>query len=78
MNSSDCPALVQHFKQVYQIEQWKAEGFFQDEDVLDIACHWMAFEPPRSSDHFLLTVIYIIVFLVGFLSNTIVIFIIGR
>jgi len=65
--------VIQHFKKDYQVEQWKEEGFFEEADLLDIACHWMGFEPPRSSFHFLLN----IVFLVEFFSNTIVIYVIS-
>lgn len=69
---------VQHFKEVYPVEQWKEKGFFEEQDLLDIPCHWMGFEPPRSSVHFTLAVIYIIVFLVGFFSNGLVIYIMNR
>lgn len=71
--------IVQHFKEVYPLEQWKMEGFFEDDDVLDIIdCHWMAFEPVRPSVHFLFAIVYIVVFLVGFFSNSLVIFVISR
>jgi len=74
-----CPIkLLQHFVQVYPVEQWKKEGFFEDDHLLDIDCHWMEFEPTRSSVHFLLAVIYVIVFLIGSLSNTLAIYIIVR
>ncbi len=75
-NSSECPKLVEHFKKVYPVEQWKTEGFFEDEDLLDIACHWLRFDPPRPSLHFLLAVIYIIIFLIGLLGNSLVIYVI--
>jgi len=74
-----CPnELVQHFKEVYPVEQWKNEGFFVDSDLLDIDCHWMAFEPARPSTHFILTIAYVVVFLLGFCSNTFSIYIIAR
>lgn len=77
INSSECPELVlNHFMEVYPMEQWKAEGFFENEDLLDIPCHWLAFEPTRPSLHYLLAVSYVIVFLVGFCSNAIGIYII--
>lgn len=77
--SGQCPELiVQHFKEVYPLEQWKMEGFFEDDDVRIIDCHWMGFEPIRPSAHFLLAFIYIVVFLVGFLSNGLVIYVISR
>ena len=70
--------VIQHFKQVYQVEQWKTEGFFEDEDLLDIPCHWLGFEPARPSLHFLLSIVYTFVFLVGFFSNVFSIYIIVR
>ena len=77
--SENCPPEVfEHFKKVYQVEQWKEEGFFEEGDLLDIACHWMKFEPVRPSVHLLLSIIYAIVFLVGFFSNTIVIYVVSR
>ncbi len=78
-SSGQCAELIlQHFKQVYPLEQWKMEGFFEDDDVRIIDCHWMAFEPVRPSAHFLLAFIYIVVFLVGFLSNGLIIYVISR
>lgn len=76
---NSCPELtVGHFKEVYPLEQWKKKGFFEEKDLLDIPCHWMGFEPPRSYVHFLLAVVYLIVFLVGFFSNSLVIYIMSR
>jgi len=44
--SENCPLEVfEQFVKVHQVEQWKEEGFFDDGDLLDIACHWMKFEP---------------------------------
>ena len=73
-NLSECSNLVEHFKKVYPVEQWKMEGFFEDGDLLDIACHWLGFDPPRSNLHFLLAIIYVIIFLIGLLSNSLVIY----
>jgi len=77
--TENCPLeVLEHFRKVYQVQQWKEEGFFEDGDLLDIACHWMKFEPIRPSVHLLLSIIYTIVFLVGFFSNTIVIYVVSR
>lgn len=70
--------VIQHFKEAYQVDQWKTEGFFKDEDLLDIPCHWLGFEPARPSLHFLLSIVYTFVFLVGFLSNISSIYIVVR
>jgi len=76
--SADCYHLRQRFIQVYPVEQWKEEGFFVDEDIMDIHCHWLQFEPVRPSVHFTLAVIYAIIFVIGFLSNALVIYVIVR
>lgn len=78
VTNKNCPHNLQHFKEVYPVNQWKAEGFFEDADLLDIDCHWMAFEPVKASVHFLLAFLYIVVFLVGFFSNTLIAYIIVR
>ena len=72
-NAGHCPQLLQNFIIVYPVEQWKAVGFFQDSDVLDIDCHWMTFEPLESSAYFTLTIICVILFFTGFFSNALVI-----
>lgn len=73
-----CPQLLLHFKKVYPVEQWKAVGFFQDEDLLDIDCHWMTFEPLEPSAYYTLAIIGVLVFFVGFFSNALVVFTICR
>lgn len=78
LNLSECPELLKHFKELYPVEHWKVEGFFEDDDLLSVSCHWLGFNPPRPSLHFLLAVIYILVFLIGLLSNSLVLYVIGR
>ena len=74
-----CPLeVLEHFRKVYKVEQWKDEGFFEDGDLLDIACHWMKFEPIRPSVHLLISIVYTIVFLVGLLSNSIIVYVVSR
>lgn len=34
---------VEHFKVVYPLEKWKKKGLFEEKDLLDIPCHWIAF-----------------------------------
>lgn len=70
--------LIGHFISVYPVDQWKTEGFFTQDDLLDIDCHWMAFEPVRPAVHFSLAVLYLVFFLVGSFSNALVIYIISR
>ena len=74
----ECPQIIEHFKEVYPVEQWKKEGFFEDDDLLDIACHWMKFEPVRPSVHFLLFIVFNTIFVVGFSCNAFSIYIIVR
>lgn len=78
INSSLCPELVQRFKDVYPLKQWAAEGFFEENDLLDVDCHWLKFDPPRPSVNFFLAIIYVIIFVVGFVSNSFTIYVIGR
>ncbi len=78
-NILNCPKhTVEHFKKVYPVEQWKRRGLFEDQNLLDIPCYWMGFEPTSPSVHYLLAFIYVIVFLVGFFSNSLVIYIMSR
>ena len=78
-SENNCPQeAIQHFKEVYQVEQWKTGGFFDEQDLLDIPCHWLEFEPARPSVHSLLSIVYSFVFLVGFLSNISSIYIVVR
>ncbi len=76
--AGDCPQLLLNFQKVYPVEQWKAVGFFQDADLLNIDCHWMTFEPLEPSVHYSLAIIGFLIFLVGFFSNTLVIYTIVR
>lgn len=69
-----CVQLLQNFTEIFPVEQWKMKGFFVDSDLLAINCHWMKFEPLKPSVHFKLAVIYIIVFIAGLLSNSLVIY----
>ena len=73
LDAGHCPQLLQHFEKVYPVEHWKAVGFFQDPDLLDIDCHWMTFEPLEPFVHYTLSIIGVIIFLVGFVSNVLVI-----
>ncbi len=73
-----CYHLRQNFNQIYPVKEWKEEGYFEDEDLMDIHCHWLQFEPVRPFVHFSLAILYVIFFIVGFLSNALVIFIILR
>lgn len=77
-DAGHCPQLLLNFQKVYPVEQWKAVGFFQDADLLDIDCHWMAFEPLKPSAHYTLTIIGVLFFLLGFFSNALVICTIAR
>lgn len=78
INSSECSELVQYFKDVYPVKQWAAKGFFEENDLLDVDCHWLTFDPPQPSVHIWMAIIYIIIFAVGFVSNTFTIYVISR
>ncbi len=47
-------------------------------DLLDIDCHWMTFEPLKPSVHYTLAIIGVLLFLVGFVSNVLVIWTLFR
>jgi hypothetical protein len=73
-----CDLLRKQFVILYPVEVWKANGFFGDIDLMDINCHWLQFKPPSPSAHFMLAVIYAIVFVIGFVSNIGIVFILLR
>lgn len=74
----DCQLLREKFASIYPISVWKTNGFFQDVDLLEINCHWLQFEPTKPSSHFLLAIVYVAVFVVGCVSNTLVVYILLR
>ncbi len=41
VTKKNCSYILQHFTEIYPVNQWKVEGFFEDADLLDIDCHWM-------------------------------------
>jgi hypothetical protein len=74
-----CPWLGEYrLRHSAIIERWKLCGFFEDDDLLDINCHWLQFEPVPLVYHLLLVCIFIFILLTGCLSNIIVIYILGR
>lgn len=78
VQASKCQLLRETFVSVYPVSVWKSEGFFDDADLLEINCHWLQFEPTKPSAHFLLAIIYVAVFVVGCVSNTLVVYILLR
>jgi len=58
-----CHQLFQNFTQIFQVEEWKMKGFFDDSDLLNINCHWMEFEPFEPFVYFTMSVIYTFVLL---------------
>lgn len=76
--ASNCRVLRERFTHIYPVDSWKAEGFFTDEDLLDIGCHWLKYEPVRQSIHFSLAIAYAVLFIIGFTSNLLVVYIILR
>lgn len=86
MNGSDgnstvdnnCDLLRQRFVSLYPVEMWKSEGFFDDEDLFNINCHWLKFDPIKPTTHLAMAILYIVIFAIGGLSNALVIYIIIR
>lgn len=75
---TDCDWLRERFVSLYPISVWKSDGFFDDADLMDINCHWLQFEPTRPSAHFLLAIVYVVVFAIGCVSNMVVVYILLR
>lgn len=76
---SSCPWLANYrFQQSALIERWKLCGFFQDQDFLDINCHWLQFEPAPLVNHLILVCIFILILLIGCLCNVIAVYILAR
>ena len=75
---SNCDFLRQRFKSHYPVDLWKSEGFYDDADLLDINCHWLQFDPVKPTAHFTLAFIYIGLFIVGAVSNALVIYTLVR
>lgn len=74
----DCSLLRIRFRTIYPIDKWKSDGYFTEDDILDIDCYWMQFEPIKPTAHFILAILYVIIFIVGCTSNAIVIYILVR
>lgn len=68
-NLTDCSHLHDQFRSRYRIDDWKAIGYFEDDDLLDINCYWLNFEPRSPIHHIALAVVYGLVFIVGTTSN---------
>lgn len=62
-------------RQAYLIDRWKTGGLFIDQDLDDINCHWLQFEPVPLVNHLLLAFVFFVVFLVGCFSNALVVYI---
>ena len=74
----DCSHLRIRFRTIYPIDKWKNDGYFTEGDLLDIDCYWMQFEPTKPAAHFILAILYVIIFIVGCTSNAIVIYVLLR
>jgi len=59
------------------IRRWKTVGIFIDEDLDDINCYWLKFEPAPLIAHLGLVILFLIVFLVGCSSNALVVYILS-
>lgn len=77
LNALNCSHLRLRFRSVYPVDVWMSEGFFTEQDLLDIDCYWLQFEPVKPTAHFSLVVLYVIIFTIGFFSNMLVIYILS-
>lgn len=53
----------------------KDGGIFVDSELNDINCYWLQFEPAPLMNHLVLALIFFLVFVIGFSSNTLVLYI---
>lgn len=73
-----CDLLRKQFVVLYPVDAWKSNGFFDDADLMDINCHWLQFKPARPAAHFMLAIIYAVVFVIGLVSNIAIVYILLR
>ena len=78
LETESCDLLRRQFVTLYPVEMWKSEGFFADEDLFNINCHWLKFAPVKPLAHFVLGIIYIVIFAIGCSSNLLVICVLIR
>ncbi|XP_022205432.2 opsin, ultraviolet-sensitive [Nilaparvata lugens] len=73
-NATKLEQTMERFKQLYPVESWKSEGFFTDEYLYMINPHWLQFDPPSHTAHYILAAAYFIVMTIGVTGNFLVIF----
>ncbi|KAJ8934373.1 hypothetical protein NQ314_013414 [Rhamnusium bicolor] len=61
--------IVEKFKILWPVRDWKQSGYFTDEYISNINLHWLLFDPPEKSSFFILGVIYLIIMIFGFAGN---------
>lgn len=66
--------LVTDFKTKYPITDWKVYGFYTDDYMRLINNHWFKFEPPNTTSHYILGILYTVIMMFGCFGNSLVIF----
>lgn len=62
------------FKTKYPIDDWKKYGFYTDDYIGLINGHWLAFDPPSNTAHYILGFLYTVIMVFGCSGNALVIF----
>uniref|UniRef100_A0A8D8SKY0 Opsin, ultraviolet-sensitive n=1 Tax=Cacopsylla melanoneura TaxID=428564 RepID=A0A8D8SKY0_9HEMI len=65
--------LLETFRRMYPVETWKEKGWFTDDYLSLINRHWLQFEPPSSSSHYILASCYFLIMVIGCSGNVLVI-----
>lgn len=78
--SFNCSCSIAEYRSRHSalVERWKLCGFFQDDDFLDINCHWLQFEPAPLVNHLVLFCIFVVILLVGCLCNAVAAYVLAR
>lgn len=65
---------INDFKTMYPVNIWKVNGFYTEDYIHLINSHWFKFEPPNSTSHYVLGLLYTIIMIFGCFGNSLVIF----
>ncbi|XP_075216486.1 uncharacterized protein LOC142321889 [Lycorma delicatula] len=66
--------LIEIFKTRYPVQTWLSLGLFTEDYLYSINSHWLGFQPPLHSSHYILAALYCLVMTIGICGNCLVIF----
>lgn len=70
--------LIENFLSLYPIESWKQHGYFTVDYIKLINPHWLQFPPTSNMVHYILGLMYCLIFCVGVSGNLLVIYMFMR